>query len=235
MLAKYCDKFNKGDKFFLVGYNNKGFDNDFLRNFFKQNGDNYFGSWFWADSIDVMVLAANYLKDERHKLENFQLRTVAKYLDIKVDETKLHDAMYDIYLTRAIYEIVKNGNKLEGEAPSRDSDLSERLATLNGEAMDKWHDAKTDPPEKTISYLCFMANGHMKVCFFTGAEWLDILQNTLEGVVTHWMARPPSPYATEAVETAIVEKAGEVIPLTETEAEAALRESGLLLETPIVK
>lgn len=29
MLAKYVDKFNKKDKFFLVGYNNAAFDNQF--------------------------------------------------------------------------------------------------------------------------------------------------------------------------------------------------------------
>lgn len=39
-------------------------------------------------------------------MENFQLRSVAKYLGIEVDETKLHDAKYDIYLTLEIYKIV---------------------------------------------------------------------------------------------------------------------------------
>ena len=34
MLGKYVDKFNKKDKFFLVGYNNAAFDNQFLRGFF---------------------------------------------------------------------------------------------------------------------------------------------------------------------------------------------------------
>ena len=35
MLGKYVDKFNKKDKFFLVGYNNAAFDNQFLRGFFS--------------------------------------------------------------------------------------------------------------------------------------------------------------------------------------------------------
>ena len=43
MLGKYVDKFNKKDKFFLVGYNNAAFDNQFLRGFFLQNADKYFG------------------------------------------------------------------------------------------------------------------------------------------------------------------------------------------------
>ena len=31
ILAKYVDRYNKTDKFFLVGYNNASFDNQFLR------------------------------------------------------------------------------------------------------------------------------------------------------------------------------------------------------------
>ena len=46
MLAKYVNKYDKTDKFHLVGYNNRGFDDNFFRGFFLQNGDNYFGSWF---------------------------------------------------------------------------------------------------------------------------------------------------------------------------------------------
>lgn len=62
MLEKYVDKYNKKDKFFLVGYNNAAFDNQFLRGFFLQNGDQYFGSWFWSNTIDVMVLASHTLR-----------------------------------------------------------------------------------------------------------------------------------------------------------------------------
>lgn len=106
MLGKYVDKFNKKDKFFLVGYNNASFDNQFLRGFFLQNGDNYFGSWFWANSIDVMILASHHLASRRHEMENFKLATVAKFMGINVDDEALHDAFYDIYLTREIYKII---------------------------------------------------------------------------------------------------------------------------------
>lgn len=109
MLAKYVDKFNKTDKFFLAGYNNASFDNQFLRGFFLQNGDQYFGSWFWSNSIDVMVLATQYLLAERPNMENFKLPTVAKELGIITDDNKLHDASYDIKLTRAIYEYITKG------------------------------------------------------------------------------------------------------------------------------
>jgi DNA polymerase-3 subunit epsilon len=103
ILSRYVDKYNKKDKFHLCGYNNRGFDDQFLRAWFKQNLDEYFGSWFWADSIDVLVLASNKLRKERPNLQNFQLRTVAAYMGSVVDEARLHDAQYDIGLTRDIF------------------------------------------------------------------------------------------------------------------------------------
>ena len=106
ILSKYVDKFNKKDKFHLVGYNNASFDNQFFRAFFIQNDDIYFGSWFWADSIDVMVLASNYLMSKRTQLIDFKLKTVAAFLGIEVDESRLHDALYDIQLTREIFNKV---------------------------------------------------------------------------------------------------------------------------------
>lgn len=106
MLSKYADRYNKKDKFFLVGYNNASFDNQFLRAWFIQNGDKFFGSWFWANSIDVMVMATPYLADQRADMENFKQGTVAKTLGIAIDDSKLHDALYDIEVCKAIYDIV---------------------------------------------------------------------------------------------------------------------------------
>lgn len=107
LLGKYVDKFDKTDKFFLVGYNNAAFDNQFFRGFFLQSGDKYFGSWFWSSSIDVMVLATNKLADKRPEMKNFKLATVAEFLGVNVESESLHDAFYDIYLTKEVYELVK--------------------------------------------------------------------------------------------------------------------------------
>jgi DNA polymerase-3 subunit epsilon len=109
-MSLYVDKYNKSDKFFLAGYNNASFDNQFLRQWFLNNGDKYFGSWFWSNSIDVMVLASNHLIQDRHKMLDFKLKTVASFLDIKVDDAKLHDALYDIELTMGIYKTVGNNH-----------------------------------------------------------------------------------------------------------------------------
>lgn len=112
MLSKYVDKFNKKDKLFLVGYNNAAFDNQFLRGFFLQNADKYFGSWFWANTLDVMVLATNYLLDIRPDMDNFKLSTVAATLGVQVDGDSLHNALYDIELTKAVFDIVTQNTKI---------------------------------------------------------------------------------------------------------------------------
>ena len=106
LLKKYVDRFDKKDKYFLCGYNNASFDNNFLRGWFLQNGDKYFGSWFWANTIDVMVLATVFLMNVRGSMENFKLKTVATAMGIEVNEEELHDASYDIYLTKEIYKII---------------------------------------------------------------------------------------------------------------------------------
>lgn len=97
LLGKYCDKYNKTDKFFFVGYNAR-FDMDVIRAWFKKCGDGYFGSWFYFPPIDVMNLAIMKLIDERHKLLNFKLQTVADYLKIN-HSGHYHDALADIEVT----------------------------------------------------------------------------------------------------------------------------------------
>lgn len=106
IIARYINKFDKTDKFHLVGYNNCAFDNAFFRQFFTKCLDKFFGSYFHSDSIDVMVLASYKLMDERTLIDSFKLSSVAQYLGIKIDETGLHDAMYDIRLTREIFKTI---------------------------------------------------------------------------------------------------------------------------------
>ena len=118
ILSRYIDRYDKTNKAYLLGYNNRGFDDNFFRKFFQLNGDKYFGSWFWSDTIDVLCLASQYLRDRRHKMENFQLGTVARELGIYVQKDRLHDGLYDAEITRDVYKIVT------GQEPERnDYDL----------------------------------------------------------------------------------------------------------------
>lgn len=102
ILSRHVDRYNKKDKFFFVAYN-ATFDSQFLREFFKKSGDQYYGSWFWHPFIDVMTLAAFHLMKDRAYMPDFHLDTVAKHIGVEVDEGERHTTMYDIQLTRKLY------------------------------------------------------------------------------------------------------------------------------------
>jgi DNA polymerase-3 subunit epsilon len=110
----------KTNKFHLAGFNIRSFDDHFFREFFRRNhrdkfgnldGKDYFGSWFWSDSIDALVLASNYLQNERGKIEEFNLKAVAEALGIKVDAAQTHEGSYDVHLTHEILKILGNAPK----------------------------------------------------------------------------------------------------------------------------
>ena len=106
LFRKLVDPYDKRDKMFFVGYNSHAFDMPFMREFFRKCRDKYFGSWFFYPSIDVMLLAAHHLRDKRKWMPDFKLMTVADRLGIEVDKSKLHDALYDIEITREVYRRV---------------------------------------------------------------------------------------------------------------------------------
>lgn len=106
LLDKYIDRYDPKQKAKLVGFNNRRFDDDFLRMFFELNGNTFFGSYFWTDTLDVLVLASQYLEDRRPTMPSFKLKRVALELGIVVQDKSLHGALYDATLTRQIYRIV---------------------------------------------------------------------------------------------------------------------------------
>lgn len=103
IMNKYIDRYDKTDKFRFVAYN-ASFDMDFVRQWFKKNGDKFgIGAWCWNPYIDVMTIAHHFIGDRRAKMMNFKLETVAKAFEIEVEEKQTHDADYDIKLTRDLY------------------------------------------------------------------------------------------------------------------------------------
>lgn len=105
LLSRYINRYDKTDKFYLVGFNSRSFDEPFLRAFFNRH-DGYYGSYFWQVGFDVMVLSAEHLKHDLPTMPNFKLATVATQLGIAVDKSRLHDAMYDVDLTYSIYQVL---------------------------------------------------------------------------------------------------------------------------------
>ena len=107
-LTKHIDRFNKEDKAWFIAYNSP-FDNGFVRNFFKQNGDNFYGSYFYSPDICVMRMVALECMRERKPLpKSFKLEEVCEYYGLDASALELHDASVDIQLT---YEIFKRTEK----------------------------------------------------------------------------------------------------------------------------
>jgi len=99
ILDRYIDRYDKTDKFYMVGQNTK-FDYDFLTAWFKNNGNPYFYAYVAYHLIDVIQATALFTVAGQFKLENMKLATVAKHFGIPL---KAHDAMEDIRATRAIF------------------------------------------------------------------------------------------------------------------------------------
>lgn len=103
ILNKYVDRFDRSDKFTLVGYNSR-FDDGFMREWFKRCHDKYYGAYFFWPAIDVSNMVAVKYRKVRSHFPDFKLMTVAKTLKIEVDESKAHDAVYDTMVTKVVYE-----------------------------------------------------------------------------------------------------------------------------------
>jgi DNA polymerase-3 subunit epsilon len=101
VLEKYCNKYDRNDKFYPAGYN-VSFDYGFLQGLFALAGDKYFGSWFNHRTIDLLglvrTMVANGLLTD---LQDHKLATVCQAYG--VSPTKAHDAMADIIATKKLY------------------------------------------------------------------------------------------------------------------------------------
>lgn len=101
LLDRYINKYDSDDKLHICGYNAR-FDVDFLRQFFLDNHNRFYASYFWHPPIDVMSLAGEKLAPVRHKLKNFKLTTVCEFMGIPLDSA--HEALADILATHQLYE-----------------------------------------------------------------------------------------------------------------------------------
>jgi len=95
-------------KLIMGGYNNAIFDNPFLMSWWYKAANEAkiqtsMFDWFHFDALDVRVLALNHLIGERNSMEYFQQKDVARKLGVSVDESRLHDAIYDVELCIQIY------------------------------------------------------------------------------------------------------------------------------------
>lgn len=104
-LDKHINRFDPKDKFHFIAYNAK-FDSEFIRELFNKNKNKFYGSYFYQVPVDVLNLVAYKFMLRKKDIENMKLSTVARELGLKVDEKRLHDALYDVTLTNRLYKIL---------------------------------------------------------------------------------------------------------------------------------
>jgi DNA polymerase III subunit epsilon len=122
IFTKYINKFDKTDKFVLIGYN-VHFDKNFLSEFWLRNNDKYFFSLCWGSHIDIMSMAMLHLEKIRHELVDFKLMTVVKHFCIIIDEDKLHNSLYDIEISRTLFYKILNKSIQAEPTPQYSTDL----------------------------------------------------------------------------------------------------------------
>lgn len=95
-LEKYINRYDKNDKFEVMGYNSQ-FDTAFIRAWFLDNNHYYYGSYFKNYDLDVFALVKwrNYY--EKWNLPNLKLGTVCSFFGVEL--TEAHTALADIRAT----------------------------------------------------------------------------------------------------------------------------------------
>ena len=111
-LDDLVNKFDKNDKIIIAGYNSR-FDTDFLREWFKDNNNDFYGSYFYNYDNDVFAFVKKLWAQEKIVgLQNLKLPTLANYFNIPLEA---HIAMEDIRATieldRVLTKMFMKGQK----------------------------------------------------------------------------------------------------------------------------
>lgn len=99
---KYVSKFDKNDKFQVVGYNVR-YDMEMLKSWFDKNGNPYMGSYMTWQPFDVMSVCHMLKYMGVLNLPNYKLSTLCEHFGITI---KAHDAMSDITATRELSRVL---------------------------------------------------------------------------------------------------------------------------------
>lgn len=110
IFGEFVDKYDKRDKFYLVGQN-CGFDYDFMNVWFQDNRDQFLYAYIYYYKIDLIQVASLFRTAGLLTADKMKLIDLANFFKI---DLQAHDAMSDIRATREIYyklvEIIKKGS-----------------------------------------------------------------------------------------------------------------------------
>lgn len=103
ILGKYCNKFDKNDKYVPGGHNVR-FDIDkMLTPFYELQGDKFLFSWLDYHHLDTMSLALILRKQGWINVPNVRLETMCQAFGIPI---KAHNAQEDIRATRLLWNAI---------------------------------------------------------------------------------------------------------------------------------
>lgn len=94
---------NPKDKLLIAGFNVARFDLDFLGQWYKRNNDSEFRNCFYLQTEDLMVRAMDELRWERPWMPDFQMDTVAKWLDVNPVKNELFSCLDQVRTCIRIY------------------------------------------------------------------------------------------------------------------------------------
>lgn len=100
-LRKHIDPYNQYHKSAFIAYN-ANFDESFIREIIRRTGLQW-GNFFIQKSICLYELATFALGDRCIVMKDLQMSTVAASFGIHVKPSKLHEAGYDVYLLKEIW------------------------------------------------------------------------------------------------------------------------------------
>jgi DNA polymerase-3 subunit epsilon len=107
IVSRHIDVSDPTDRFYACGYNAARFDIPFAEKFITQNSTFDYRSIFRSAPLEVMSFVAQYCMNNDIFISSFAMGRVAKTLGIPIITSSLHEGLYDIRLTREIYEIVR--------------------------------------------------------------------------------------------------------------------------------
>lgn len=99
VFGAYVDKFNRDDKFIMAGHN-VSFDQRFLKALWDQCGDQYFGSWFFWETLNLLDVVKVWQVVTGKRLESKKLSDIAEHFGIPLEK---HQAINDIKATRDLF------------------------------------------------------------------------------------------------------------------------------------
>ena len=106
-LKKHIDKYDTDDKAYFIAHNAK-FDKEFVYQWFQKNENKYIHSWFYKLPVCTMNMAVCLIPVHvTPHPENFKLKGLSKFFNIKVDSDNLHDSLVDVRLCREIFYTLK--------------------------------------------------------------------------------------------------------------------------------